>query len=204
MIKITDGKNTTKKYKTELKKLGLTFKPTGQYTGYWYTNDDSRQRELLKFCNKRKLIIEQEDSRFSRSAKYREDFFRANKGYKRNGKDYHCAYCGKKLKKQKLEVDHVIAVDAVKKRLLPKLFIILTGIKNVNDPKNLVASCRRCNRKKSNKQGLWVIRGYLGRNIWFWRILRILILAILIFGIVYLYQEGYFTPLILELQKGVS
>jgi hypothetical protein len=68
MIKITDGKNTTKKYKTELKKLGLTFKPTGQYTGYWYTNDDSRQRELLKFCNKRKLIIEQEDSRFSRYA----------------------------------------------------------------------------------------------------------------------------------------
>lgn len=200
MIKISDGKHSTKKYKNELKSLGLRFKPTGQYTGYWYTNDDSRQRELLKFCNKKKLRIEQEDERFSRSATYRDDFFRANRGYKKNGKDYHCAYCGKKLKKAKIEVDHVVAVDAVKKKILARLFIILTGIKNVNDPKNLVASCRRCNRKKSNKQGLWVLRGYLGRHIWFWRILRIAIILLISVLIYYLYSEGFIDPLLKKIE----
>lgn len=175
MLKITDGKKKTINYKNELKSLGLSFKKTGKYSGYWYTDDDSRQRELLKFCNKRKLTIEREEEKYTRSSDYRTQFFKHNKGYKHDGKTYHCAYCGKKIKKDELEVDHVVAIDAVKNHILARLFIFLLGIHNINDTKNLVASCKKCNRKKSNKQGLWVLRGYLGRHIWFWRIFRFLI-----------------------------
>ena len=44
------------------------------------------------------------------------------------------------------------------------------GCDNVNDVKNLVASCSRCNRKKSNLMGLWYIRGKLGACKWYWDI----------------------------------
>ncbi|WP_286077845.1 hypothetical protein, partial [Thomasclavelia cocleata] len=98
MIKITDGKNKTISYKEELKELGLLFKKTGKYSGYWYTKDDSRQKELLKFCNKKKLTIIKEEEKYSRSSDYREQFFKHNKGYKHDGNTYHCAYCGKKVK----------------------------------------------------------------------------------------------------------
>ena len=122
MLKITDGKKKTINYKDELKSLGLSFKKTGKYSGYWYTDDDSRQRELLKFCNKRKLTIEQEEEKYTRSSDYRTQFFKHNKGYKHDGKTYHCAYCGKKIKKDELEVDHVVAIDAVKNHILARLF----------------------------------------------------------------------------------
>ncbi len=189
MIRITDGKRATYTYRNELKELGLTFKSTGSGTGYWYTMDDSRQRELLRFCNKRKLRIDQEDSRYTRSSNYRDEFFKANKGYKHNGKKYHCAYCGKILTKKQLQVDHVIAVDAVKKHLIPRLIIKLSGIKNVNDPKNLVASCPSCNNRKSNKQGLWVLRGYIGRHIWFWRIYYTIIAILILLSVLFVCQE---------------
>lgn len=187
MLKITDGKKKTITYKDELKSLGLSFKKTGKYSGYWYTDDDSRQRELLKFCNKRKLIIEKEDERYTRSSDYRTQFFKYNKGYKHDGKTYHCAYCGKKVKKDELEVDHVVAIDAVKNHILARLFIFLLGIHNINDTKNLVASCKKCNRKKSNKQGFWVLRGYLGKHIWFWRTLRFLIFIFISILVCYIY-----------------
>lgn len=195
MIKISDGKHRTYDYRKELRELGLNFKRTDS-GGYWWTDDDSRQRELLNFCNKRKLIIVQEDSRYTRSANYRTEFIRHNKGYKGNRTMYHCAYCGRKIKKDEMQVDHLIAVNKVKKHILPRLFMHLCGIHNVNDTKNLVASCSRCNQRKSDNQGFWLVRGFFGRSIWFWRIFHTIIAILVIFVIYMLISQGYLQQFI--------
>jgi hypothetical protein len=74
-----------------------------------------------------------------------------------------------------MQVDHIISVDMAKKNWLARRLLPKEG---VNSIKNLVPSCQRCNRRKSNYGGLWLIRGY------YWRIclpifiiLRIVLIA---------------------------
>ena len=45
---------------------------------------------------------------------------------------------------------------------------------SVNDIRNLAPACRDCNSKKSDKMGLWVVRGWLGKYKLYWIILRII------------------------------
>lgn len=114
------------------------------------------------------------DKRYERSTNYRKQFFANNKG------PYRCAYCGKRLKADDLEVDHLIPVAKAKKESSVRTWLQICGMKTVNDPKNLVASCSKCNRKKSDEIGWWVIKGALGRNKKFW-VYRNIILTIVIF-----------------------
>ncbi len=102
--------------------------------------------------------------KYKRDSSYRERFIEANPP--KNGK-YRCVYCGRKISKDDMEVDHVIAVGRVKKNWLYRLCVP----NGVNDIDNLVPSCHKCNHKKGNKGGFWAIRGH------FWRI----ILPIVIF-----------------------
>lgn len=100
---------------------------------------------------------------WTRSSNYREVYFKHNKGIFK--KWYLCAYCKNRfLEKDIVEVDHCIAVNAVKKKWYFQLFF--TAINgNVNSTINLVAACRKCNRKKSDKAGKWVIQGAYGKLI---------------------------------------
>lgn len=81
-------------------------------------------------------------------------------------------------------MDHLIPVNAAKKKCLVRICLRLRGISDVNDEKNLVAACRRCNRKKSDKMGLWVPRGIIGKSnvLWF---VRYVIRTCLILGLCY-------------------
>lgn len=98
---------------------------------------------------------------WTRSSNYREIYFKHNKGI--FYKWYLCAYCRDKfLEKDIVEVDHCIAVNAVKKKWYFQLFFMLLGT-NVNDNLNLVAACRKCNRAKRDKSGKWIIRGAFGK-----------------------------------------
>lgn len=95
-------------------------------------------------------------SKFNRSTNYRTDFIDNHPGW--NG-FYVCAYCGKIIPKSKMEVDHVIPVSLSRKK---RWYRFLLKGKSVNDKSNMVASCSRCNRRKSNKAGLWMLRGKIG------------------------------------------
>jgi len=97
------------------------------------------------------------DSRYERDGKYRRRFFENNRG------PYHCAYCGRRLKSSQIEVDHLVPVSKAKTSFNVRTWLHICGILNVNDPKNLVASCKKCNRRKSDKMGFWVVRGAIGR-----------------------------------------
>lgn len=111
------------------------------------------------------------DEKYNRSSTYRGKFFKYNPpdGKLRFKKKnyWRCHYCGKKLTKDKVQVDHVIPVYKAKRyikwqRRLPN---------GVNDVDNLVAACRMCNQLKGKKTGYWYLRAKLGyfplfRKIW--------------------------------------
>lgn len=97
------------------------------------------------------------NSKYERDSSYRERYISAHPP--KNGK-YRCVYCGRLVAKDKMEVDHVVAVDRVKRNWLYRLCVP----NGVNDLNNLVCSCHRCNHKKGSKGGLWIIRGH------FWKV----------------------------------
>ena len=121
---------------------------------------------------------------YNRSSNYRQAFFSKNKARR-----YHCAYCGRRLKEEDVEVDHLIPVGAVKNKFLPRILLRLSGVSDVNDEKNLVASCRKCNRKKSDKLGVWLFRGMIGRHKTIW-VIRYLFRACLFVGLGWLLWYG--------------
>ena len=77
------------------------------------------------------------------------------------------------MKKEYLVVDHLVPVAKTKKSTLARNLLYVRGIDNVNDWRNLAPSCYRCNSRKSDKMGLWYIRGILGRYELYWVLLRL-------------------------------
>lgn len=98
--------------------------------------------------------------KYQRSDDYRQQYLRWHPGIFK--KYYICAYCGKIMRREKMQVDHVIPVDATKTFGLARLFLP----DGVNSYKNLVSACPSCNATKSSKRGVWVVRGFLGRYLW--------------------------------------
>lgn len=105
---------------------------------------------------------------YERSGNYRKDYLNKHKGV---CGVYCCAYCGRLVPKSKMEVDHIYPIGQVKDTTKGKAFVALNTFwrgskesnKGVNGTWNTVSSCHDCNHKKSDKGGLWVYRGYIGR-----------------------------------------
>lgn len=90
------------------------------------------------------------------------------------GQKLRCVYCGRRLYpgsrgRDQLTVDHVIPVNAVngsfrcaKNRERMKR----AGITNINDPRNLVPACPRCNRRKGTRNSrIWRLRARIGTGL---------------------------------------
>lgn len=120
-------------------------------------------------------------SKWDRSEGYRAEFLKHNKGL--FGSIYICVYCGKPITAKNMQVDHHIAINYVRKNPLLKLYFGIANTisnffgsivhgkswkrnKGVNVSYNLVPACKRCNRLKSDKGGLWIVRGMIGGTIW--------------------------------------
>lgn len=120
-------------------------------------------------------------SKWDRGESYRKDFLKYNKGL--FGCLYFCAYCGRPITRKNMQVDHHIAINFVKHNPLFKLYFGICNVisnffgrilhgskwkqnKGVNVTYNLLPACPRCNNKKSDKGGLWIIRGMIGGTIW--------------------------------------
>lgn len=110
-----------------------------------------------------------EFNNLKRSSDYRKRFFKEKRGIK--NKYYFCPYCGKLLRnKAKIEVDHIISIKYAKRSVLAKK-IFKKSKDGVNSIKNLTASCRRCNRRKGAKGGIWIVLGLYG--IFFMPLIRV-------------------------------
>lgn len=127
-------------------------------------------------------------NKYQRSTDYRRQFLRHNKGIFGGG-NFFCSYCGKILTPQKMTVDHLIPINKVKKIGIARLIMKIRGIHNINDVNNLIPSCNRCNSRKSDKMGFWIIRGDVGKHYWYWILKRSLILAVAIV-LIYTYRDN--------------
>ncbi len=120
-------------------------------------------------------------NKWDRSENYRTEFMKRNKGL--FGKLYICVYCGRIITAKNLQVDHHIAINYVKRNPFLKLYFGIGNMisnlfgymlhgknwkknKGVNVSYNLVPACKKCNRDKSDKGGLWIVRGIIGGTIW--------------------------------------
>lgn len=100
---------------------------------------------------------------------------------------YRCVYCGRKIVKEKMEVDHIIAINRVKRNWLYKLCVP----HDINDDTNLVPSCHGCNRRKGDKGGLWAVRGKYWRVcLPIYTVLRLSALLMTIWTLTCLFQIG--------------
>ena len=114
-----------------------------------------------------------------RSTNYRQTFFSNNKPFIKDR--YFCAYCGKLVKKRDITIDHLFPIDAVKKSFYSRLKMRMKGFNDINDVRILVPACLSCNQRKSNKTGLWILKGKIGRSNTLWIIRKIFKVVILCF-----------------------
>lgn len=142
-----------------------------------------RKKDLIYARNKargfRGIIYEE---KYNRSTNYRNVFFRNNpsEGTTLFSKEpyWRCRYCGKRLTRKKVHIDHIIPVYKAKRfskwqKKLPY---------GVNAPENLAASCKMCNLMKGKKTSIWRFRAKLGSYPMFlktWRVIHIAFIVVL-------------------------
>lgn len=99
----------------------------------------------------------------TRSDSYRTNFIKAHPGIEFRGKHwYMCSYCGRIIPREKMQVDHVLAIDLARRNIFYRIFIPSEKQGGINSLKNLCASCQKCNSKKSNLGGWWIVKGHIG------------------------------------------
>ena len=143
-------------------------------------------KQIKKYCNKRNLHFNLINSNYERGSAYRRTFFSANKGIHEH---YFCAYCGRYIPKNKITVDHVIPIYSVKYSPTKQKILKLFGIDNINCEKNLTPACFRCNRQKGTRGGFWIIRGFVGKNQYFWFVRHGVIFTLINILIYYIYSN---------------
>lgn len=142
---------------------------------------------MQRYCRRRNLTFEAVPTQYTRSSNYRSRFFAKHPSS--TGK-YRCAYCGKKKPKDKITIDHIFPVHCMEKYPAVRKRAALLGIHGSNDMKNLCTACMRCNQKKEAKMGIWILKGFLGKQPWYWQLRRILT-VILVFFVLYLGRKIY-------------
>ena len=142
---------------------------------------------MKRFSRRKGLTFEAVPTQYTRSNSYRSQFFACHPSA--TGK-YRCAYCGKKKPKDKITIDHIFPVHCMEKYPAVRKRAALFGIHGSNDMKNLCTACMRCNQKKEAKMGIWILKGFLGKQPWYWPLRRILT-VILVFFVLYLGRKIY-------------
>ena len=142
---------------------------------FFYTihTDKKTALEISRKATFRHINVTMYKQNYARSSDYRKVFLQ------NTTPPYRCRYCNRKLKTEYLEVDHLIPVGKVKSNPTARRRLRRLGADNVNDIKNLVPSCHRCNKRKGSDMGIWYIKGLLGKYEWYWKIRPVLWLAII-------------------------
>lgn len=181
MLKISSKySNKCDNYHRHLIRHGFGAHRDGHGAVFYTRASESRRVHWMRWASKRGLKCVVLNDKGVRSTNYRRSFLTFNKGIKGDGQIYRCAYCGKKIFREKMEVDHIFPCHKAANSSLTRFGMRLWGIHTVNDNLNLVASCHRCNHKKGSKGGIWIIRGLLGRSEGLWRVRKVVRIFILI------------------------
>ena len=165
-----------------LKRVPEEFQP---YKTYYRTFGEYKElKKKARKLRRKGWRTSMYSDQFARSSTYREMFFAYN-APDQDGK-YQCVYCGRRLPKEKIVVDHVISVGAAKSGRGRGLH----G-KSVNDLSKLVPACERCNMRKGSNGGLWPLKARLGRHPAWFPIKRTIILLIIVAVVTFFIASGY-------------
>ena len=164
-IRVRSGSNSVRRYRFSLWWKRYIFNPRSNGRGFYEKKDCSKweKNKMFHFCRRRKLSLNAVPTQYTRSRNYRNEFFSKNKTV--SGR-YRCAYCGRKLAREKITIDHIFPVHCREEYPAVRRRAALFGIRGSNDLKNLVPACRRCNLRKGPRMGWWIIKGFLGRMWW--------------------------------------
>ena len=158
----------------------------GRYGIYYRitTDNESVRKKIIRKLRFHNTKYRTYDSNYTRSSDYRKKFMSVY------SPPYKCAYCGKYLTAEKMQVDHVIPVDKAKSSKRARNILKRKGITNVNDIKNLVPSCSKCNENKGTQMGWWVVKGYFWNKVPIYAIEKIIKVLLCIF-IIWILYYGY-------------
>ena len=129
----------------------------GAYGTYYTATVGGKEKgEILLKASRSHIRFRCCDRRWARADNCREKFLRSVPG------PYRCRYCGRKISRGQMVVDHIVPVAKAKKGGIARYLLAMRGITDVNDIRNLAPACRTCNRRKSDRLGLWYLRGVYG------------------------------------------
>lgn len=184
LVEVTNGKKDTYKYKRKLSNFGL--RPKGRK---WTltTSDKDIIEYIAGFCRKKHLNFNVIENKYIRSSKYRSVYFNA---YPSKSGVYRCVYCGKRLSRDKITIDHIVPIKKVQKSKFYRELLNTFKIDGVNDPKNLAPSCEKCNKKKAGSFSLrYYILAKSGKQphgITFRRIIKLICILCILFNILFI------------------
>lgn len=190
------GKEDRKKYSLAMWWLGLRWNEDAYYGIAQY----KKLERVKEYCTKNGLTVKIDNDFAERSSNYRAMFFKTYEP--QIGKYYLCAYCGKLLTKEKVTVDHLYPIKKVKTSQKVQQKFRKMGYKDVNDPRNLVPACSKCNSRKAAKMGSWIIRGEIGRITRLWIIRKTVRLLILCGVIYFVYRSGVLQDILVAIEGG--
>lgn len=167
------------KYKLKLVNIDGVYAYEGSVKSSWAVTS------LKRLCRQNKVKFELNNDFGKRSTTYRTEYFKHNKPiYK---KFYRCVYCGQLLSRRKITVDHIYPVKKVNESIYYQDKLKKMGADSVNDYRNLVSACFRCNAKKSAKTGWWIIKAKIGSIKYYWPIVHMIEFIIILFILYNLY-----------------
>lgn len=148
-----------------------------------------RQKDkLIDYCKKNHIRYHI-DNDFGKRNNYRAIYFESNRPV--IGNRYFCAYCGILISRRNVTVDHIYPVHLADTDFKTQRMLSRKGWKSINDVRNLVAACRKCNSRKSDKTGLWILRGKIGKSSTLWILRHSIRIAIAGIAIYYCYMTYF-------------
>ena len=189
-IIVTCTKRQRKRHKRRLRRYGL--KHTGENT---FIGNVPRRKytKFCEYCRRYKIRYRINNTFGVRNSGYRTIFFQNHRSV--FGNMYFCAYCGRLMKKKNVSVDHIYPVDKVSKSPKMQRKLKLRRMTDVNDKRNLVASCKRCNLRKGTRTGFWIFRGKIGKSNLFWIVRYVIRIVALCYVCLRLYESGVLEKL---------
>ena len=179
VLKVYIKENTPKRISKMVQKKNTKYKKNCCVNNYI-----DKPKKIIKKLKLAGVRYECYRVEYERASNYRQVFFSRTSG------PYRCRYCNKRLSKKNVLVDHIIPVAKTQKNAIARILLSMKGCSSVNDIKNLAPACRNCNLKKSDKMGMWIFRGWLGRYRTYWVVLNIikaLSVLLMILGILYIF-----------------
>lgn len=176
-IAIKSDRDNILNYREYLERYGFVF----DGTKFVKTCKNDKEADWAKrFSKANHLIFFYDNAYGERSGNYRDTYFKNNRPDIRGR--YRCVYCGRKLKRGRITVDHLYPVSVVSKDLKLQKKLKKHGIPSLNDKNNLVAACWECNAEKGTQMGRWIWKGRIGRHGAYWKVRNLTKVLIIVFA----------------------